>query len=171
MVRPRPGSGGSSGSAEAASNGAVKGSVVAGSGSRDARSEGESCSSVEGAAAIATAASDSSNALNVSGRKRRDAPGNTNQIGGTEGRVENAAGTTSKRGAGAGDVGGSSGGAGGGRMEGRLGRRNADTAECDGGATPSARESKEAATPRARNGAPKRMRLVAPDGVVVSQVS
>lgn len=170
VVRPRPGGGGSAGSVDAASDGAVKGDVVAGSDSHGTRSEGESCSSKE-ESIVAAAAASGSNSLKVSGRKRREAPGDTSQAGEKERRGGNAAGATSKRVVGGGDVGGGGGGAVGGRMEGRLGNRNAAFSADEGGRVPFARESQEKATsPRIQNGVPKRMRLVAPSGVVVSQV-
>lgn len=56
-------------------------------------------------------------------------------------------------------------------MEGRLGARSASPAGDKGGRKPSARELQHSASPRIQNGVPKRMRLVAPGGVVVSQVS
>lgn len=170
VVGLRPGSGGSAGGVEAPSNGAVKVGVVGGSDSRDARSEAES---IDVAATAAAAAPEEiapgSTTLNVSGRKRRDAPGDSIQTGEKERRGGITAGTTTSRRA---VGGGSGGGAVGGRLEGRLGLRNAGPAGDEGGSIPSAqRESKEATSYRIQNGAPKRMRLVASSGVVVSQVN
>lgn len=163
---------------DAISNGISKGDVVAGSDSRGAKSEGESCSTkgegIDAAAAAATAATAApgGNTLRVSGRKRREVPGDANQVGGKERRGEHAAGATSRRSVGGGDMGGGSGGSAvGGRMESRLGNRNGGLSGDERRGTPSARESKEVASSRIQNGVPKRMRLVAPSGLVVSQVS
>eukprot|EP00752_Nemacystus_decipiens_P001926 g1855.t1 len=174
VVRPEPGSAESAVGVRAASNGAVKGGVVAGS----ARSGGESCNtkgeSVEGNAATAPAAvaAPGSSAPNGSGRKRREAPGDTREIAEKERKGRNDAGPALKRAVGGGGMGGGGGGgAVGGRMEGRLGNRNASAAGDEGESEPSAHDSKEVTTPRIQNGAPKRMRLVAPGGMVVSQAS
>ncbi|CAM9396989.1 unnamed protein product, partial [Ectocarpus sp. 13 AM-2016] len=191
--RPRPGCADSSacsvGVAAAASNGA-KGIVAPGPASRAARSHGESSRRSEGesrvsggggaaaaaaaAAAASAAAAPDRSAGKLVGRKRRATMGDSsNQERGGEGTgTHDARAAIRKRavqgGGGSGTVGG------GGRMEGRLGYRGVGPSgeEEEGAAAVSARTSPEAmATPTVQSSAAKRMRLVAPSGVVVSQAS
>ncbi|CAB1096720.1 unnamed protein product [Ectocarpus sp. CCAP 1310/34] len=194
--RPRPScaeSGACSvGAAAAASNG-VRGIVVPGPASRAARSHGESSRRREGgsrvgaaaaaaaaAAAVAVAEAAAATAPDSSagklvGRKRRATMGDSSdQERGGEGKgAHDTTAAIRKRavegGGGSGTVGG------GGRMEGRLGYRGvgpSEEEEEEGAEAVSARTSPEAmATPTVQSSAPKRMRLVAPSGVVVSQAS
>lgn len=119
--------------------------------------------------------------VKVSGRKRREAPQDSKRA-----TPNRAAGATSKRPAvgmdagGAGADGGDKGGGGGGsgkgsaaarRMEARLGDRNAiSLSGRHGGGMPSPWRSPESTRAEVPDSAPKRMRLVDPNGEVVSQV-